>query len=255
MTDTLALHTRPIRCRLRRGFRRGVEDSAVSMSLDMGGRSRTLLIAFGGMQGQIGMPPFEFFRATGAIPVKRLFVRDLRQAWYHRGIPGGGSNVSDVADSLDRLMAQHEVDRIVTAGNSSGAYAALLFGTLLGADDVLCFAPQTVLELDILAAMDDHRWDEQLTGLAATGGLDARWTDLRRVLPRVRRADIRYEVYFDQSYDPDRLHAERLEQLEGVQLRAYDGGAHGIARQMRETGELEQVLRDVLLGAPQGRPA
>jgi pimeloyl-ACP methyl ester carboxylesterase len=253
MTDTLALHTRPIRRRFRRGFRRAVEDSAVSMSLDMGSRSRTLLIAFGGMQGQIGMPPFEFFRATGGIPVKRLFVRDLRQAWYHRGIPGGGSTIPDVAESLEQVVAQHEVDRIVTAGNSSGGYAALLFGTLLGADDVLCFAPQTVLELDILAGMDDHRWDDQLRGLVEAGGLDARWTDLRQVLPRIRREETGYEVYFDHSYDPDRLHAERVSELKGVRLRPVDGGAHGIARQMRETGELERVLRDVL-ATPQARP-
>ena len=82
---TLALALNP--------FRRGVEDPNRPLSLDMGADSGTLLIAFGGMQGQLGMPPFEFFKATGAIPVKKLFVRDLRQAWYHRGIPGHGESI------------------------------------------------------------------------------------------------------------------------------------------------------------------
>ena len=51
-------------------------------------------------------------------------------------------------------------------------YAALLFGTLLGAEEVLCFAPQTVLDLDILADMGDHRWDWRLGRQTAAGAVD-----------------------------------------------------------------------------------
>jgi len=235
----------------RREFRRGVEDPKVPLSLDMGRDSGTLLIAFGGMRGQIGMPPFEFFKATGGIPVKRLFVRDLLQAWYHRGIPGHGSTIPEVAESLGALVAAHDVDRLVVAGNSAGGYAALLFGTLLGADTVLGFAPQTVLELDALAAMDDHRWDEQLSELIADGALDPRWTDLRTALPPVRRADTHYELYFDDSFRADRLQAERMAELEGATLLRLEGGAHGVAREMRESGALEGVLKSAL-GTPVG---
>jgi dienelactone hydrolase len=249
MTRVLARRTRDFRSRFRRGFRRAVDDPAVPLSLDMGRDSQTLLIAFGGMRGQIGMPPFEFFKATGGIPVKRLFVRDLRQAWYHRGIPGVGSTVTEVAASLEQLIARHDVDRTVVAGNSAGGYAALLFGTLLGVDTALCFAPQTVLDLEILAAMDDHRWDDQIRELAAAGVLDSSWADLRHALPQARRADTSYEIYYDDSFGVDRMHAERIAGLEGVRLQRFEGGAHGIARDMRETGELERVLRSTL-GAP-----
>jgi hypothetical protein len=238
--------------RFRPKFRRAIEDPNVPLSLDMDADSRTLLIAFGGMRGQLGMPPFEFFKATGGIPVKRLFVRDLRQAWYHRGIPGHGSTIEAVGESLGELVASHGVDRLVAVGNSAGGYAALLFGTLLGADTVLCFAPQTVLELDVLADMGDHRWDEQLRELVADGGLDTRWTDLRRALPGIRRSDTRYELYFDDSFTIDRLHAERVGELEGARLHRLDGGAHGIAREMRRSGELESILHGAL-GPQAGR--
>jgi hypothetical protein len=230
----------------RHRFRRELEDPSTPLSLDMDRDSRTLLIAFGGMRGQLGMPVFEFFKATGGIPVKRLFVRDLRQAWYHRGIPGHGSTIEAVAQSLGELIERHGADRLVVAGNSAGGYAALLFGTLLGADTVLGFAPQTVLELQVLAEIDDHRWDEQLQELTTAGALDPRWTDLRRALPQARRRGTRYELYFDDSYDLDRLQAERLAEVEGVQLHRLDGGAHGIARDMRESGELERVLQRAL---------
>src|SRR5437773_9754370 len=46
--------------------------------------SSTLLVAFGGINRGVGMPLFEFKRITEPLGVKRLFVRDPRQAWYHR---------------------------------------------------------------------------------------------------------------------------------------------------------------------------
>jgi pimeloyl-ACP methyl ester carboxylesterase len=208
--------------------------------------SRTLLLAFGGMVGRIGIPPFEFFSLTGSIPVKRLFVRDLRQAWYHRGVPHHGATLAEVAESLGRLIAPHEVDRLVVAGNSAGGYAALLFGALLGADTVLSFAPQTVLDLDLLAGMGDHRWDDRLEPLAAASGLDTRFADLRQVLPAARRADTAYQIYFDDTLRSDRLHAERLAGVRGVRLYRFGRGSHSIARSLRETGALGRVLRDAL---------
>jgi acetyl esterase/lipase len=192
------------------------------------------------------MPPFEFFKATGGMPVKRLFVRDLLQGWYHRGVPGHGSTVEEVAESLKALAEREGVTRLVVAGNSAGGYAALLFGTLMRADAVLCFAPQTVLDSDVLAEMEDHRWDEQLHDLIARGVLDERWVDLRRALPLIANGHTRYELYFDQSFALDRMHAERLAEVPGVQMHRLDGGSHAIAREMRESGQLERVLHRAL---------
>jgi acetyl esterase/lipase len=199
------------------------------------------------MQGQLGMPPFEFFKASGDIPVKKLFVRDLRQAWYHRGLPGHGDRLEDVAAWLRELLAGNGVERLVVAGNSAGGYAALLFGALLEADVVLCFAPQTVIDMGVLAAMGDHRWDDQLRDLTAEGVIEQRFADLSFALPQARTGDTRFELYFDETFDTDRQHAERLGSVEGVELHRLQGGAHGIAREMRESGELDLVLQRALL--------
>jgi pimeloyl-ACP methyl ester carboxylesterase len=232
-------------------FRLDLEDLKAPLSSNMACDSRTLLLAFGGMAGQLQIPPFEFFALTGEMPVKRLFVRDLHQAWYHRGIPGYGSTIEEVAESLRQLIARHDVDRLVVAGVSAGGYAALVFGALLSADRALCFAPQTTVDQDILAAMDDHRWDDRLELLTSSGSLDSGWTDLRDALPAARCADTHYDLYFDESFDPDRVHSERLAGLDGVRLHHVAEGEHEIARKMRETGELEQVLRSALGVSPQ----
>jgi pimeloyl-ACP methyl ester carboxylesterase len=208
--------------------------------------SSTLLLAFGGMKGKLDIPPFEFFGLTGEMPIKRLFVRDLNQAWYHRGVRRHGSTIPKVAENLERLMASHQIDRLVVVGTSAGGYAALIFGSLLGADRVLCFGPQTSLDLEVLDAMNDHRWDDKIAGLMSSHELDTDWTDLRFALPDARTAPTQYEIFFDDSYRPDRLHAERISEIDGVQLRPVAGGEHEVARRMRNTGELEQVLRSAL---------
>ncbi len=231
-------------------FGRELEDPQAPLSRDMVGESRTLLLAFGGIVGRIGIPPFEFFSLTAGLPVKRLFVRDLRQAWYHRGILHHGSTLAAAARSIRGLLAGQDIERLVVAGNSAGGYAALLFGALLGADEVLCFAPQTVIELAVLAEMDDHRWDDRLAEHAATGALDARFTDLCRAQPQARCADTAYRVFFDDSLRADRLHAERLAGMEGVRLYRFGRGSHSIARSLRESGALGHLLEGALR-APQ----
>jgi pimeloyl-ACP methyl ester carboxylesterase len=249
----LTRRARFLRRRLERKTPKGARDPT-SVSLDMGSDSRTLLLAFGGMQGRIGMPPFEFLRLTGEMPVKRLFVRDVRQAWYHRGTPDYGDTIESVADSLRALIRDHDVERLVTAGNSAGGYAALAFGTMLGADTVLSFAPQTTLDPAVLGEIGDHRWDEHLTPLVEAAAIDVQWADLASAMPRARRAATRYQVYFDDSLSVDRLHAERLLGLDGLRLYRFGSGRHHLVRALREAGALERILRTALhvpLRAPQ----
>lgn len=229
---------------------RGLLRRNAPLKLEMIGDSRTLLIAFGGMRGGFGMPLFEFSTLTENMPAKRLFVRDLRQAWYHQGVPQHGGTLLEFAESLRQLIAGYDVDRLVATGNSAGGYAALVYGTLLGADTVLAFAPQTVIELEVLAEMNDHGWDDRLEPLGAAGVLDRRWTDLRRALPTARRADTRHEIYFGNSHREDRLHAERLDGLDGVHLFPVEAARHNVAREMRDSGALERALRRAL-EAPQ----
>jgi pimeloyl-ACP methyl ester carboxylesterase len=248
------LHRDRFMRRLRRRFPALLSEADESVLLNMDSNVRTLLLAVGGMSIEDRELVFEFLSVTETFPVKRLFVRDPRQAWYHCGMPHHGWTLSSVVESLRDLIAQHDVDRLVVVGSSSGGYAALVFGTLLGADSVLCFAPQTVLDLEILASMDDHRWDPVLGPLNRAGMLDRRWIDLRRALPAARCADTRYEIFFDDSFRVDRIHAERLSGIEGVRLYRFGRGGHRLVRMLRDSGALEQILSRAL-HAPGHAPA
>ncbi len=246
----LAAAKRPFR----RGFGRALDDQSLPYTADMSSDSRTLLIAFGGLQGELGMPVFEFFKSTRDLPVKRLFVRDLRQAWYHRGLSGEERALADVAATLRELIAREHVERLVTVGNSAGGYAALVFGTILGADVALAFSPQTVLDLHVWAQFEDRRWEDELRPLIDAGVLDASWSDLRTALPAARRGATRYEVFFDETNRLDRLHAERLAGLDGVRLYRFARGGHMVSLALRRSGALDRLLRRAV-GEPSPAPA
>ena len=219
------------------------------LKVGMRSRSKTLLLAFGGRNMSIGIPPFEFLTLTGEMPVKRLFLRDPRGSWYHEGLPRRGDTLTAVADSLRGEISARGVRRLVVVGNSAGGYAALVFGTLLHADLVLAFAPRTVLDVNVLAEMGESRPD--IEALAAADAFDNRWTDLGEALRRERDFATRYRVYFDTTHTRDRLHAERLIGLGGLRLYRFGAGGHELVRRLRDVGALERIVRHAVL--PPGR--
>jgi hypothetical protein len=245
--DPPAQSPAPVRAGAVRQFE--VDSTEPIVGVDMDGPASTLLIALGGMKLRIGIPPLEFLNMTRELPVKRLFLRDLEQAWYHRGLPDHGASLPELAASLRGLIERHRVSRLVLAGSSAGGYAALVLGALLEADVALSFSPQTIIEPEVLARMGDDRWDQYVEALVRDDRLDHRWSDVRAVLgDGQRRRATRYEVYFDETMDLDRAHAERLDGVPAVSLHRYTGGSHNLVRTLRDSGELRDILRRALAG-------
>lgn len=72
-----------------------------------------------------------------------LFMRN-RHGWYLGGLNGIGKNINHTIAFLKKEFAKY--DRIICIGSSQGGYASILFGSLLGANDILAAIPQTDLE-------------------------------------------------------------------------------------------------------------
>ena len=80
-------------------FERDLENTEAGLALDLGPESDVILIAFGGLLGRLGaVPLFEFFNVVSTFGVKKAFVRDLNQCWYHRGVVGVGADIPAVAE-------------------------------------------------------------------------------------------------------------------------------------------------------------
>jgi pimeloyl-ACP methyl ester carboxylesterase len=224
-------------------------DPRLGVGRDFTMPSRTMLIAFAAMS-PLKPPPFHLFEATTGLPVKRLFVRDPALVWFQHGVPGFGEAIDEVASSLKTLIAEQDIDRLVTIGSSAGGYAALAFGSLLEADLVLAFSPQTILDRNWLDQVGDQRWPGHFKNLAALGGPDPRWVDLSEALPRERRAGTTYEVHYPSPYAEDARHAERLADLPGVTMIAHDRAYHNFIQGLRNRGELAEILGSAGLIAP-----
>ena len=204
----------------------------------------TLLIAFGGLASKLdGIPPFEFLSALAEQSARRVFVRDLDQAWYQEGVRGVASNLADTTDALRAIVEEAQPTRVVTLGVSAGGFAAIYFGCQLRADLAVAFSPQTFTSAALRRWHRDHRWTEEIAGLDR---LDTATTcrDLRPIVAasahRVHRTAI--QVHYGRSSRIDRAHARRLRRFENVTLVEHDAG-HNTAKALKERGELDGVLR------------
>ena len=236
-------------------FASEVEDPASPLAMALVPGSRSLLMAFGGIIGALGIPPFEFFNLTRDLDLSRVYVRDLEQSWYHAGLPGVSSGVRDTAEFLARVAKDSGAVRLVLVGNSMGGYASLLFGALLGADEVHAFSPQTFIDPANRARHGDARWSAQMASLHR--GSPSPYYDLVPVL-RDRAGGGTLTVHYSPADALDTVHAERLASLPNVRVKRYLEGGHNVIKYLRQIGALEQIVRDATASHPtdtaDGRP-
>ena len=71
---------------------------------------------------------------------KHIFLRDVFKQWYLAGINNTINSPEKLMDFLKQEIKGYTT--IVTLGSSAGGYAAILYGSLIGAQTVLAFNPQ-----------------------------------------------------------------------------------------------------------------
>lgn len=223
-------------------FESKLGDPEVPVAVDFSSESSTLLIAFAGLAGKIGMPVFEFSNLTRGLDVKRIFVRDPRLIWYHHGLPGIGDSIEDIVSHIGMLAAGKGIKKTVVVGNSMGGYAAILFGCLLDADEVLAFSPKTFINpYRRLICLDTGAWPH-MWRLQRSRRARKDLFDLKAVL-RSRKPNTSIHVHFSVRKIVDIVHALRIRKCPHVHLHLYGKGGHGLIRLLKNSGKLEQILR------------
>lgn len=202
-----------------------------------------VLVLFGGLGNDTGRPPFEFVRLTADFGVHRVFLRDLEQCWYQRGLSGVCRDVPATVDALNALLESFGPVRRVFVGTSSGGFAAILFGVLCGADAVVAFSPQATITRWGRLRARDRRWPTQVAK-ARRSALHRGQLDLVRFLAgRAHRSAI--TVHFGDGDPMDSHYAEWLAACPGVEAVAHPGG-HLVIRRLRERGEAAPLLHSAL---------
>ncbi len=217
-----------------------MKDASVSVMTDFDGSSEVLLISFAGVGIGVGVPYFEFLKILRGVPVQKMFVRDVYKSWYHAGLKGLSANVDQSVEVLRGMIEESGARRVLTIGNSMGGYAAILYGALLGADEVLAFSPITFLNWkNRFRYLDLRPWIRYLWRSSVK---NRKCYDLARI-PGIKKP--RIHIYFDGDYRTDTAHARHLAKAaSNVQLHpCYIGGKHHVIKKLKEQGELQGIIQ------------
>ena len=224
-----------------------------------------LIISFGFYYAD-GNPLFDFYGRLKKIALvsgraaNHLFVRDLSQRWYLRGIASLGADVDSTVAALREIIAPLAPSSITTMGQSMGAYGAILYGTLLGVDRMITFGPLSCFDGPRWELMKDSRWKPIRENLVATGPQIAPYDDLAGLLRNLRGKRPALDIFYGMVGDDhlpthlnighDVAHAMRFEGIDKITLLPVPMSAHAVVEYFRQHGVITDVLLNRLYGTP-----
>lgn len=225
-----------------------IQDIDLAIYADKNPQSPNCVFAFGGLAKQFGVPIFEFFKYLNDFQLSKYFIRDHYQAWYQRGLKNYSTNIMETTDVLGRLIDEYSMPQHTTfIGNSSGAFAAILFGSLLGVKKIIAFSPQTFIDKENRERYADDRWSEPISVLHSEADPSHFILDL---LPALRNellpppSETSIDIHYCIGHELDKIHAERLGEFENVHLIPYSFGGHGLIRDLKESCALYRIINN-----------
>ena len=233
-----------------------------------------LVIAFGFVSWTT-RPAFDFYgrlrkleQASGR-PLNKILVRDSGNAWYHRQIAGLGSHVDETAQALRELVNRIAPSQVTTIGQSMGAYAAVMFGLLLDAQQIVAFGPLSFLDVQQARLYHELRWLPVMESLAqdppVSGYYDlaalcrARATEHTQMhLVFGTRPDVANPgASASESVNLDAMHAQRLAAFGRCTLHPFPHSGHAVVQHLIDTQRINGLLAACILGltlAPEPMP-
>ena len=197
--------------------------------------SRDMLICFSGRRAGFVDPfHFSFYQEARGIPANTLFLRDNTGRWYFRGFPGLSGSLRETARVLGDFAKSRDIQQITVVGVSAGTSAAMIVGTLMGAQRVFCLGCISTIH-------PDQRRNPEVghLGPKMRAGLELIWNhpeaetdlfDVRGVLQLAGTAAPAVRIHHDPDHQKDSWHAQRLADLPTVTLVPRPGFEHDIKR-------------------------
>jgi tetratricopeptide (TPR) repeat protein len=207
---------------------------AVSIYLELASSSQVLLIVFASRNDDRAHTKFQFRQLLSQVDIKKIFIRDVYDAWYNKGLKNIVDSIEGVAEYLKEQIEQIKPKKLITLGSSSGGYASLLFGFLLNADRSLAFSPQTKIprpqpfpDSALLVDCDPRYFNL----------LDLEWGNVKTICG----------IHYSEDFISDKDAAIRMEKLANFKLYSYKAGKiHNIAGWLKNQGKLESILLEVI---------
>jgi hypothetical protein len=185
--------------------------------------SDRLVIAFAGGPQNV----YQFGKTLEQLDCSYVLMRDSTQRYHHYGVQGIGDQ-GEVGDYIANFW-DHYDKYVITIGVSSGAYAALLYGQLGHADEVIAISALTSRQPNGFDPVD-HPFI-----------VDPANPDVE-LLPYFKDGPIPVVKAFISDGPDTRLDRQMIERI-GVKPTVVPGFSHGdLARGMRDSGALRELL-------------
>ena len=233
-----------------------------------------LVIAFG-FVSWTSRPAFDFYgrlrklEQVSGQPLNKILVRDSGNAWYHRQIAGLGNHVDETAQALRELVRRIAPSTITTLGQSMGAYAAVMYGLLLDAQQIVAFGPLSFLDVQQARLYHELRWLPVMESLAQDPPLSG-YYDLAALCRARATADTQMHLVFgtrpdvanlgasaSESVNLDAMHAQRLAAFGRCTLHPFPQSGHAVVQHLIDTQRINGLLASCILGltlAPEPMP-
>jgi len=236
---------------------RRVHTSTADVLIDRVVPGEILVIAFGFVSWET-RPNFDFFGRLKKLEqnsgrhINKVLVRDSGNSWYHRHIDGLGAHPDETAESLRALIAAIAPSKVITIGQSMGAYAAVMYGLLLRVDSVIAFGPLSFLDPAQALLYHERRWLAVMRDLAQNPPPSGYYD-----LTALPRGDTALHLIFGtrpdqanatESVNLDAMHAHRLAALGNCTLYPYPYSGHPVVQHLIDTKRINALLARLIAG-------
>jgi hypothetical protein len=219
-----------------------------------------LVIAFGFVSWTT-RPEFDFFgrlkklEATSGCHINKILVRDSGNAWYHRKIEGLGEHVDETALRLRELVRDIAPSKIITIGQSMGGYAAIMYGLLLNARQIISFGPLSFLDTEQARLYNERRWLAVMRALEQTPAPSG-YYDLAALCRARATAQTSMHIIFGtkpdqpnstESVNLDAMHAQRLAAGGHCTLHPFPYSGHAVVQHLIDTRKINGLLAKLIL--------
>jgi len=240
---------------------RRVKTSTEDVLIDRVVAGDLLVIAFGFVSWE-ARPDFDFYgrlkkleQASGR-HINKILVRDSGNSWYHRRLDGLGEHPDETAASLRTLIDEIRPSRVITIGQSMGAYAALMYGLLLEVQQVIAFGPLSFLDPRQALLYHERRWLPVMRDLAArppASGYDDLQALGRAKAGKLPDMHILFGTKPDkdgttESVNLDAMHAHRLAAMGNCTLYPFPYSGHPVVQHLIDTRRINALLAQIIMG-------
>lgn len=166
-----------------------------------------------------------------------LFVRDLYNAWYLRGIKKYSSDVDSTVIFLDGYAKKYK--KVVLIGSSMGGYASILFKNLITHNNIEAhaFGPQISLSSnDCLNIWTKNKVNERVIPFISKD--DEKYLKIYTIIDDIKGMCIHYS----EDSKGDEYHATLI----GCEKVKYPGGDHALAASLHKKDKLSPFLKNIL---------